>query len=1152
MTQQAEQVKHSDFQPSDAKARQTIQESLDESLFVEASAGTGKTSSLVGRVVNLITSGRTTLDRIAAITFTEAAAAELRDRIRQELERAAQDESRAQGERERCRQGISDLDQAAIRTLHAFAALLLHERPLEAGLPPGFETSDEITSGIRFNDAWNKWLDEALEEDSPVAQHMAVAITLGLTIPQIRRTALEFHRNYIDLTDVVFAGNALPSGANMSQELVDAGQELDRLCQFSNLASEDRLFAHVQGKLTALRRLRNAEHGSPRAYRLLRRLLPLKFSRGRQSDWETDPVAGKNACAVLKEVLSELDEGLSEELEHARRAALMPILEGLRVFALDYSSQRRTEGRAEFHDLLVWSRELLRDKIEVRDHFRRRFSHLLIDEAQDTDPIQAEIAMFLAESVSDGTPDGSRPTAWDEITPEVGKLFVVGDPKQSIYRFRRADVAQVKRLQRRMEHAGGRRVSLVQNFRSHRSVVDWVNHVFGLWMSEGHGESDSAEYIQSQYEEMSPRWEGGASSAFRPRVWSLVDEEYEGAIDAVRRLEAADIAALLKQMVSQGWLTLDREATEAEGREVHRKVNYSDICILMPRRTGLMALERGLEDIGLPYRLESASLIFDTQEVRDLLNCLRAIDDPADQVSAVAALRSPAFGCSDVDLLLHHESGGSFDCLRDAGGELKGLVSESLGVLRSFHDERVWEPVSTLIDRFVRGRGLMEASVGHPRMREQWRRYRFLVEQARQFAEAGGNSLRAFVQWVEDQIEENARISEVPVPESDEEAVRIMTVHAAKGLEFPVVVLTGINYPHRYRADAALFSRSNHKAEVSMGSGNSRFSTEGHEALAEQEKVMFEAEQVRLMYVAATRARDHLVLSMRRTKRDGANSAAGAISAHMADSPELWEPVSLAATPGAVAPQTPVAGEVENAAAHVDHSQEARVRWEKGRRELIDSMGRPVSLAATSLGRLKLSLVDEKQEQETAEPWRRGRGGTQVGRAVHAVLQATDLASGDDIADRASAQAVAEGVPDREADIERLARVAIDSEVVKRAVASGRLWREVPVAAATARGALHGFIDLLFEEADGLVVVDYKTDSVSAADLPEAVNRYRLQGGAYAYTLQQLTGKPVKEVVFLYLEPRREERLDDLEQAMRDAQSAVDETLGPPGEQQGS
>ena len=180
------------FVPVDEDSRRVIAEQLDETLFVEASAGTGKTASLVARLVSLVRTGRTTLDRIAAITFTEAAAAELRDRVRQGLEEAAADVSLGEEERARCAQGTVDLDQASIQTLHSFASALLHDRPLEAGLPPAFETSDEIAAGLRFDEAWTEWIDAELEEDSPLAPHLGLALTLGVTLPQLRQVAHGF------------------------------------------------------------------------------------------------------------------------------------------------------------------------------------------------------------------------------------------------------------------------------------------------------------------------------------------------------------------------------------------------------------------------------------------------------------------------------------------------------------------------------------------------------------------------------------------------------------------------------------------------------------------------------------------------------------------------------------------------------------------------------------------------------------------------------------------------------------------------------------------------------------------------------------------------------------------------------------------------
>ena len=1104
-----------EFTPQDKSQRDLIRESLDETLFVEAGAGTGKTTSLVDRVVKLVSSGTTTLDRIAAITFTNAAAAELRDRVREALESADSDTSLSDEERERCSRGVQDLDQASIQTLHSFASSILMERPLEAGLPPSFEVMDEIAGDIDFDAAWSSWIDNALEGDIPLPT-LPMALSLGLSPAHLRDIALKFHANHDLLAEATFDDTPMPP-SEATAALVQASGELDRLCGYSDLRESDRLFGHVQGKLGTIRRLPDVEPGSATAYRMLSRTLPLRQSRGRQGDWSIEPNTGQNACKRLKDMLDDLHAQVEDELSEVRGSALASLLRALKTFVLEYADDRKRRGRAGFHDQLVWARDLLRDNIEVRDHFRGRFSHLLIDEAQDTDPLQAEIAMFLAESTP-STDDG-RATQWDHIVPERGKIFVVGDPKQSIYRFRRADVRQMERLRERM---GGNSVQLVQSFRSQRPIIEWVNNLFREWMSQ----SDD----QTTYASIVHRWEASKDRDAGPGVWYIGDV-MEGVIEPIRRAEAGDIARLLAAIGGGKMRVLDREATETSGVEKYRPATYSDVCILMPRRIGLRILEIALEDANIPYRLEGASLVFETQEVRDLLNCLRAIDDPSDQVAIVAALRSPAFACSDVDLMEFYEVGGRFDYL-SGGGTSDGPVSEALDSLEEYHKSRLWTSAVYLIDRFIRDRHLMEAALDHPRTREQWRRYRFIVEQARVFAEAGGTSLRGFLDWMSRQAEEGARVTETPVPEGDEEAVRIMTIHGSKGLEFPVVVLTGLNSSDGSRSESVIFDRDSGRMEVRAGDSRQSFTTSGYEDAAEFEKKMQDAEAVRLLYVAATRARDHLVVSVYRSERGA--SPASTIAGLLEGRDDLWRPLAD------LSDLDPLSSYPAAEPDEVDpgrHSLEARRQWIEYRKRLIERQGRPASVAATWLANA------EKEEPETEEPWRRGRAGTSVGRAVHAVLQTIDLATGDGIDETVRAQAAAEGIPQRQREVARLTRVAIESEVVKRAVASGRFWREVPFGVPVGDGALEGFVDLLFEENDGLVIVDYKTDSVGPEEVANAANRYRLQAGSYALLTQRATRKPVKEIVFLFLQPNESAILTNVSELTMEAETAAVESL---------
>ena len=1110
------------FIPSDADARERIKSSLEETLFVEAGAGTGKTTSLVDRVTRLVASGTTTLDRIAAITFTEAAAAELRDRIRDTLERSADDSQLNAEEQKLCECGVEDLDHASIQTLHSFATSILRERPIEAGLPPSFGTMDSIASDLAFDEAWSDWLDSTLEGNGTkpdIENALSLGFSLGLTVDNLKTVALKFYENYDLIERASFEDSDIPS-TSIINVVANAADELGRLCAYSNLQEDDILFNHVQEKLASISRLSRIDPATTAAYGMLRRVLPLKQSRGRQSDWQIDPKSGENACKLIKDILSQLHEKVCEEIKRARLYALMPVLRSLQEFVLEYSWENKRRGRAGYHDLLVWARDLLRDNMEARDHFRNRYTHLLIDEAQDTDPIQAEIAMFLAEDVPKGLTDEDRPRSWDQIVPKQGKLFVVGDPKQSIYRFRRADVRQLEVLRRRM---GGDILHLVQNFRSQRPVIEWVNHLFQTWMVAGQGQTD--------YTPITHRWEAQTSDAVAPRVWSLGGSMDAPNVETVRRTEAEHIARLLKGVVSGEWQILDAQASDSAGSEQYRPSRLSDICILMPTRAGLRIIEQALEDADIPFRLEGASLVFTTQEVRDLLNCLRAIDDPSDEVAIVAAIRSPAFACSDIELLEFYEVGGRFEYLSE-GGSSESAVAKALAELSVYHAKRMMVSPAALTDEFIRDRLLMEAALDRPRTREQWRRYRFVIEQARAFAEAGGNSLRAFLDWIQTQADEGARVNEVPVPEGDEDAVRVMTIHAAKGLEFPIVLLTGLNSARQTKSEGVLFDCNTDNVQVSVGSSNDKFETTGYGELKTIESQMEEDEFVRLLYVATTRARDHLVLSMYRTVK-GDKSAAGKIAAFLGEpNGTLWESVTDLAVPMTEDTRQPE-GDIRIAA----HSLEQREQWKSQREQLIAERSRPTSVAATTLASI------EKPEPDTDEPWKRGRGGSSVGRAVHSVLQSIDLRSGSDIKSVADAQAVAEDIPQRAEEIAGLVQTTVESDIVRRAVSSKRFWREVPVAVPVGDGAIEGFIDLLFEEEDGLVIVDYKTDSIEANQTEETMSQYELQAGSYGLAVQKATGLKVKEIVFLFLRPRSEAIVRNISELAERAEKAADNYL---------
>ena len=548
----------------------------------------------------------------------------------------------------------------------------------------------------------------------------------------------------------------------------------------------------------------------------------------------------------------------------------------------------------------------------------------------------------------------------------------------------------------------------------------------------------------------------------------------------------------------------------------------------MPRRASFFALEIAFEDAGIPYRLESQSLIYETQEVRDLLNCLAAIDDPTDQVAVVAALRSPAFACSDADLLAFVEASGQFDYL--AGNDAPhARVTAALAALKQFHEDRKWVSPAELIERFVRERRLRELALDERQWRGRWQRYNFLIDRARAFAAAGETSLRAYIAWSARQQEEGAKALETAVQESDEGAVRVMTVHAAKGLEFPILFLAGLNFGPRNQTNPVLYDRVCGRVEVKAGSKDVPLQTAGYADLVDTEKEREEEEQVRLMYVAATRARDHLVVSLYRKSGD-LKPPAARIAELMQGADHLWQPFHPTASPAADSP-----GSRAHTTAPDRDTAAAREQWEEQRGQVYAARKRPTAAAATRIAK------EAKEEQDIPdEPWRRGRAGTNFGRAVHAALQVVNLHTGEGLDDIAAAQAAAEGVPDRAPEIIQLVRGALANTLVQRALESGRWWRETPVAGPVGNGIVEGFIDLLFEEEDGFVIVDFKTDAVrDDATIEEAMDRYRLQGGAYALALAKAAGVKVKEVSFLFLHPNRVRTIEDLPAAVAEAEKAA-------------
>ena len=1072
----------------DDDARLDIRRRLHDTLFVEAGAGTGKTAALVDRVVALVRDDGVPMPAIAAITFTERAAAELRDRVRRALMR-----ERAHP---RCAAALEDLDAAAICTLHAFAQRLLTEFPIEAGLPPRVQVRDEIASAVAFDQRWRDFQDRLLDAEEHEAT-VLLALAAGVTLDKLRTVAEAFGDNW-DQLDRIGAAPELPA-----VDLTGWMGAVEAVCARTPecIDGDDKMVRKLEECELFVRHLRAAPDVIEQV-RMLREAPSLRVSRtGRKTNWRCD-------LDELRDQLIGLDGERQEVLDRVGDAVLRRLAVVLAAFTAEDVALRRAAGELEFHDLLVLARSLLRDPehgVQSRARLRARYQRLLIDEFQDTDPIQIELAVLLA---SDDAEAAAR--AWSDVAVDRGALFFVGDPKQSIYRFRRADIATFLTAR---DTLGAAPLVLNRNFRTVEPVLRFVNRVFGDLIQP---------WPASQPEYRALEAVRGAPPS-GPAVMLLGTDPHadEPDADTLRGREAADVAAAVRTAIDEAWPVQDGE--------VWRPARLGDICILLPARTSLGFLEQALDDAGVPYRAETSSLVYGSREVRDLLAALRAVDDPTDALMLVAALRTPLFGCGDDDLYEYRVGhGGRFDVTVPPPDTVppEHPVAEAIRYLGALHEQRTWLSPSELLERLVRERHMLEVSVPAQRFRDVARRLRFVVDQARAFTETTSGTVRDYLEWTARQSAEGARVVETVLPETDDDAVRIMTVHGAKGLEFPIVIFSGMTTRAQVRRGGVqvLFPPGG-GYEIRLASGVQTDQFELHQPIDEQ---MSFHEKLRLLYVACTRARDHLVVSVHRKVRAAKAAAAADDDRQRWTHGELvWEAAVTQEAGYTTLAAVPPAPLVRLAPERVPPPPLGA--WAAARDDALEQARRRRFVAATTLAQRRAfddtfddmpdpGLLKDARDLELP-PWNKGRYGTAIGRAVHAVLQTIDLSSGAGLAEAAAAQAAAEGVLGREETVVALAASALASETVRAAAAKPN-WRETYVAIPLDGITLEGYVDLIYRDEDGLVVVDYKTDAAGDdAELAARLDHYRIQGAAYALAVARATGEPVTRCVFVFCDP---------------------------------
>ncbi len=828
----------------------------DGALLVAAGAGSGKTSVLVERFARAVLDDGVAVDAILAITFTEKAAAELKSRVRDRFAAAGRHaEARA-------------AEGAYISTIHGFCSTILRSHALAAGIDPEYRVLDALEADRLGLEAFDGALAAFLHDDADPERLRLVAAYTPDRLAAMTRTAYGHLRSRgAETPELPEIDPPRPSGEpeRLQRAARVALAELETASDGVRVAEArerlERCLDLVRGGRAGVDRgdgsgaAGEGSGASGGALDLdLAALKKLAVGRGAGA-LKTDAFDEYRAAL---EALTALAAHQQELRDHALLREL------LRSYGARYARLKRDRSGLDFDDLELLVNRLLRDDPVVRERWSARFRHVMIDEFQDTNPLQNELLGRIA---------GDR-------------LFRVGDEFQSIYRFRHADVS-VFREQAEAAGAGDRFEALTANFRSRPEVLDAINLLFAsVWGerfprlragNDGSGtppEGPCVELIVADRPHNGSRWRArfeAEEATGGPPAETAFGDSLRDVVPA-RAAEARMLAKRIDELVASG------------------KHGLGDVVVLVRATTHLAAFERALEDRGIPTYVMGGRGYWSQQQVSDLRAYLAALANPLDDLALYTALASPLGGVSLDGLVVLRAAAQKarvepWTLLAGlagmSGGRLAGEaaspraaslaedlspddVDRARAFARLLADERTAAPRSSLealIDRGVTRSGYDLHLLALPAGRRRMANVRKLMRLAREFEAEEGRDLRRFIDYVAERDELGDRQGEAPLEPEDVQAVRLMTVHRAKGLEFPVVCVADLGKPGREDLSSLQISDDGAVGISLAQLGGGSVASTRLKDIRERQKLADEEEEKRVFYVAATRAEQRLILS---------------------------------------------------------------------------------------------------------------------------------------------------------------------------------------------------------------------------------------------------------------------------------------------------
>ena len=1127
---------------------------IESSFPVTAGAGSGKTFVLTHRYFQILAEQTAGLDEILTITFTEKAANQMQDKIRGLITRFARGEQPGEfppvplqdtaiPDQSYWEELLDTFERAYISTIHGFCARIIRESAVEVGLDPGFDVMDERMTALNRPEVVRQTLFDLIRRENESVALWLRRYSLG----QILRT---FHRmirhriEYSELPDFYLSDDSEESHLRRIKDrlrgsLTPIIQELagdpswlgiaGDIHRMEPLDDSDKFFPHWQRIREILDGMENTDDPL-KLGNLWSELEEHLKSKGSKKNWDgVDLTDLKQRMMTYRdEILAPAMAGFYRFREEDEREALRLAKAGADIFRhvlANYRQWKREHNYLDYDDLLELGVNLLAENDELRRRYAEQFRYILVDEFQDTNPIQYKLVRLL------GQPDDSGQ----------GSVFIVGDPKQSIYRFRGTEVELFGEAK---DFLPDRERRLDISFRSQPSLLGWFNACFSRIM--GTMEDPPGASYEQRYMSLSPdREELPADLA--PVTVNLIEtgqSRYAHSVADKCQLEAAHIAHWLRQHAGDIRI-------EDEGE--YRQANWGDVALLLRTTTHLKQYEHALRVAGIPYTTSAGAGLLQSQEIRDILNVLEALVRPANEIAVVGALRSNIFGLSD-EALLHLSQAGYRDhwdavLFADEFVPPPRLSEDdrlALTKAREYiqHWNRLKDRLSPgdLVDRICIESGYIGSIARGSDGTKRFRNVETFIALARDFSRSQLFSLDGFVDYIFT-LQETSDEEEAEIHGEDRNAVHLMTIHRAKGLEFPVVVVPNLNGSGRnsmqrdFHPDLGWALKW---TDPSRPGDEQSVEPVLYHWIRDREKRRDLAEAKRLFYVASTRTRDHLLLSgvvdgedgVRRLTDNADYSRDHWLEWVLGVLSDLgWEPeaekVESDATTVVVhrhryddADTLPSAldllGETDRETDNPVHvpgeflsREEVIRRWEYTPSPAIPDEINPSSLPLFREDRDQFYLrhilgVPELHPEGNGETG----NGRQYGILAHSVLE-RDVRTGSRRESVEIIREVLRQTHHQTADVERalikmlerFRKASIHSRIIR-----ARPETEVRFLTEVAGTPMSGQIDLLLKDPNGLTVIDYKTDGISPEDIAKKMDFYRPQLLAYAYGVYRSTG----------------------------------------------